>query len=333
LRFDQSRTQPGKGAGGHSPGASPRLWLPVTVLLAAFAVIAAIGPLAGNATAAPAGAGWLRVGDFAAAAPAIDEYIDAKLVTANVTFQQVTPYHQVTPGTHAVAIRTAGAPVSAAPITSVTASVPAGGASTVALVNGGSGVVVSVYQDDLSPPPPRNAKVRVVQAVSNVAAVDVFVVPARSTGATSSNVSISTTGPPAFSAVPLGSASPYADLPAGSYDVEFRAAGTTQIVLSAHNWPVEAGTVASVVVFSGPQGPTLEVLRDAAGTAAVPQGAMATGGGGMAHRGHGGMPIVLVTIPVLVAMAAGAWSMRRFRRPPALATESSATTGSLGSSE
>jgi hypothetical protein len=277
------------------------------------------------------GAGWLRVGDFTALAPALDVYIDTKLVTGKVTFQQVTPYLQVTPGTHVVAVRTAGAPLTAAPVASISAAVPAGGASTVALVSSSSGVVASVYQDDLSPPPPRDAKVRVVQAVTNVAALDVFVLPTRSTGATSS-VSLNTSGPPAFNSVRLGSASPYANLPAGSYDVEFRAAGTTQVVLTAHNWPVEAGTVATVVVFSGPQGPTLEVLRDAAGTAAVPQGAMATGGGGMAHRGHGGMPLVLWTLPVLVAMAAGSWSIRRFRRPSALAAESSATTGSLGSS-
>jgi hypothetical protein len=302
------------------------------VLLAAFAVIAAIGPLASSAGAAPVGMGWLRVGDFASAAPALDVYIDSKLVTAKVTFQQVTPYLQVSPGLHIVAARTAGASPGAAPIASVRASVSAGGAGTVALVNGASGVVASVYQDDLSPPPPRNAKVRVVQAVGNVGAVDVFVLPTRSAAAISSNVNLSMAGPPVFTAVRLGSASPYADLPAGSYDVEFRAAGTTQVVLTAHNWPVEAGTVATVVVFSGPQGPTLEVLRDAAGTAAVPQGAMATGGGGMAHRGHGGMPLVLWTLPVLVAMAAGSWSIRRFRRPSALAAESSATTGSLGSS-
>jgi hypothetical protein len=205
------------------------------------------------------------------------------------------------------------------------------------VVNSSSGVTAWVFQDDLSAPPTRQGKVRIVEAVPGVAAIDAFVAPAgtsgtsATSGASSLDVSATLPGPPAFSRVPLGAASPYVDLPAGSYDVQIRAAGSTQVVLSAHNWPVTPGTVATVVVFNGPQGVTLEVLRDAAGPAAIPDGAMATGGGGLAHRHAGGLPIVVWALPILIAVVAiGSWTFGRARRAPALAGEASVHTRGSG---
>jgi hypothetical protein len=284
--------------------------------------------------------GWLRVGHFASLTPAIDVYVDGKVAAANVAFEQVTQYVPLVPGRHALVMRAASSPASAPPVASLSASVMTGSSSTAVVVNSSSGVTAWVFQDDLSAPPSREAKVRIVQAVPGVAAIDAFVAPAGSSGASgtsatsgasSLDVSATLPGPPAFSRVPLGAASPYVDLPAGSYDVQFRAAGSTQVVLSAHNWPVASGTVATVVVFNGPQGVTLEVLRDAAGPAAIPDGAMATGGGGLAHRHAGGLPIVVWALPIIVAgVAVASWTFGRARRAPALAGAASAPTGRSG---
>jgi hypothetical protein len=242
-------------------------------------------------------------------------YVDDTRVSPNVAFEQVTPYAQLAPGPHTVALRAAGSPATSPPLAVVTPSVVANGAATVAAVSNPSGLSASVYQDDLSAPPSGQAKVRVIYTVGSVGAVDVFVAPTAPTGGVVlSTVALSTpTTAPAFAALPFGSASPYANLPAGSYDVQLRAAGTGQPVLSAHSWPVEAGTVASIVVLTGPQGVTLEVLRDAAGSSAAPTGAMATGAGGTAHH-HGGalLPFVALVLATLAAVAALAM---RFRVP------------------
>jgi hypothetical protein len=283
----------------------------VAVMLAALvAVLIAGAPGAGAASPAE---GWVRVGDFAPGSPATDVYIDGNLVSAKLSFEQVTPYARVAPGPHAVALLAAGAAAGSAPMATASASVTANGAATVAAVSNQSGLTASVYQDDLSAPLAGHAKVRVVHTVGNVPAVDVFVAPAAQAGAQPASVPATPTTP-VFSALPFGSASPYADVPAGSYDVQVRATGSGQVVLSANSWPVQAGTVASIVVFSGPQGVTLEVLRDAAGAAMMPAGAMATGAGGMAHRGHAVTPAAALVVAMLVA--AVVLLGIRFRRSP-----------------
>jgi hypothetical protein len=71
---------------------------------------------------------------------------------------------------------------------------------------------------------------------------------------------------------------------------------------------VAAAPLTPVVVLQGTQGVTLEVLRDAAGTAATPAGAMATGEGGTAHGSGfqfpGGLPLAAATLVALGAIAA-----------------------------
>jgi hypothetical protein len=323
LKVDHSHATPHRS--GHG-----RASLPIAAIIAALAIFGWIVPGTAQALTPANTVSWLRVGYFASNPAAVDVYIDGRLTTANIAFQQVTRYLQLAPGSHLLTVRPASSPASTPPAASVTASLMGGGAATVALVNGPNGLTPSLYQDDLSAPPPKDAKVRVVQAATGVSALDVFVAPAAGSGA-SSNASARFAGPPAFAGVTLGSASPYADLPAGRYDVEFRAAGSNQVVLSANNWPVEPGTVATVVVFTGPSGVTLEVLRDAAGVTAVPQGAMATGGGGMAHRGGRGVPTALWSAPILGALAAAGWAISRRRHRTNLAMEASASTGSAGS--
>jgi hypothetical protein len=182
-------------------------------------------------------------------------------------------------------------------------SVTVGNATTVALVTQGNSLAASTYADDLSAPPPGDAKVRVVHTVSDVAAVDVFVRSAPPGPTEVNSTATNPSDPPAFSALGYGSASPYAKVPAGSYDVQVRATGSGQIVLSAHSWPVQAGTVASVVVLSGANGVALAVVRDAAGTATIPSGGMATGDGGLARRRSGSAISVGLLLFVTVGIA------------------------------
>jgi hypothetical protein len=276
--------------------------------------------------AAPAGAAGtdlalIRAGAFAVNAGAVDVYIDGNQATGNVGFEQVTPYAQVAPGSHVVVFRAAGTTDTGPSLASVTASLTPGSASTIALVSQAGGMAASTFSDDLSAPPPADAKVRVIHTVRDVAAVDVFVAPSPPGALQINTVGPTPSGPPAFSALTYGAASPYAKLPAGSYDVQVRAAGSGQLLLSAHSWPVLAGTVASVVVLSDTKGVSLAVVRDAVGASATPTGGMATGAGGAAPRrpaAMGAWLLALATIAVALMIGSlsvvGGRSRRRVRR-------------------
>jgi Domain of unknown function (DUF4397) len=288
----------------------------LTRLLVA-AMVTAVVALAGlgSAQAAPA-QGWLRFGHFANGTGAVDIYVDGALSSKNVGFEQVTPYARVAAGPHALAIRAAGSAPSASPLMTTSASVAVGSAATVAAFTDQSGLSTHVYVDDLSAPPSGRAKLRIVPTLSGQPSVNVYAAPSTTPNqpptVSAANVGLSLAGagkPALFNSVTFALATPYADVPAGVYDVEVRAAGTGQLLLTGQNWPVLAGTVATLVVLTGPSGPTLEVLRDAAGALSSPTGGLATGAGGMAGRSASGSPwpaaIVLGLMVLLVATVLG----------------------------
>jgi hypothetical protein len=300
--------------------------------LAAFLVAPALSTRAG---AAPT-TGFVRLGHFAMGTGAVDEYADGAVLAKAVAYSQVTSYAELASGSHVITLRPAGADPSAAALTTVTVPVGPGTSSTIAIVAASSGITATVYSDDLSAPPAGKAKVRVIHAVSAVKAVNVYVSPAAMPTAASptaivaSPTAISLPSTPAFSNLTFGAASSYAALPAGAYEVDLQASDSGQVVLAAHSWPVTADTIASVVVLQGAQGVTLEVLRDAAGTAAMPTGALATGFGGMAHGAAGsipgGWPLVASTLVALGAIGTTIGLRRRDNRL-ALAVDQSAHDG------
>jgi hypothetical protein len=263
--------------------------------------VAMVGAVAlstsGPAIAAPAAVGWLRFGHFASGTGGVDVYLDGGVASKNVGFEQVTAYARVAVGSHTLAARPAGSPLGTAAAVTATVVVVDGSATTVAAVAGPSGLNAQVYRDDLGAPPSGQAKLRIIPTIAGQASVDVFAAPSptptQPPTVSDVNVGLSLVGadkPPLFGGAAFGVATPYTAVPAGVYDVEVRTAASTQVLLTGHNWPVLAGTVASIVVLTGPSGPTLEVLRDAAGATATPSGGLATGAGGMADR-PGGRPL------------------------------------------
>ena len=240
-----------------------------------------------------------------------------------MAYTQVTSYAQVGTGAHTVELRPAGAAATDPPLTAVVVTVAPSSSSTVIIVPGAGGVATTVFADDLSAPPAGQAKVRIIHAVAAVPAVNVFVSPAPApttaspTAIVASPTAIALPSTPAFTGLQFGAASPYANLPAGSYEVDLQASDSGQVVLAAHSWPVAADTIASVVMLQGTNGVTLEVLRDAAGTPAAPTGAMATGEGGTAHGSAGGLPggwpLAAATLVALAAIAATVGLRRRDR--------------------
>jgi uncharacterized protein (TIGR03382 family) len=262
------------------------------VMLATAALAIPVLGVPGASAAIPA-TGWIRFAHFASGRPPVAVTIDGKSIATDANFEDVTPYLSVAAGVHTIVVSTPGS--SAAPLTGHSTVVP-GGAITVAAVDSSVGIHLQTYNDDLSAAGPGQAKVRVIQTVASVPAVKVVLTaaPAVTTdavrvGATSVAASAVNAASPASAtagvidvpAVAFGSASAYLPVAAGTYQVVVQDS-TGQTLIHGVNWPVLAGTVASIVVIQAAGGPTLEVIRDAAGASAVPMGGPATGYGGAA---------------------------------------------------
>jgi hypothetical protein len=127
-----------------------------------------------------------------------------------------------------------------------------------------------VFSDDLTPPAPGYAKVRVIHTI-----------PGAPTVTTQLTATTGGSNAPPVNLAPVGykQASPHVPIVGGIYQVEVKAPNGA-VVSEAHDWSAVAGTVISIVVVEATSGPTLEILSDAAGSSTAPVGAMQTGFGG-----------------------------------------------------
>jgi hypothetical protein len=222
------------------------------------AVPASSGATSSAAAAAPAaGQGWIRFGHFSRDNGPVTVAIDGQIISSDAAFESVTPYQSVSAGPHVVTVTDVGAP---GVTLTTTVNVTPGGADTVTALEGPQGLELQWFPDDLSAAPAGDAKVRVIDTLSSQPTLDAEL-----------------TGGAAY-----GGASPYIDVPAGSYQVKVAGPGGKGVI-TGKNWPVAAGTVASIVVLATAHAATLEVLSDAAGVTASPSGAPQTGFGGEAR--------------------------------------------------
>lgn len=229
----------------------------------------------------PAGSGWIRFGHFVSLAPPVDVKVDGTVIGTDIGFRDVTGYVLVHDGSNTVSISSSAAGPNSTPLATITASVPDGGAVTVAaFASTGSttsgtgtvagGVTLSTFTDDLSAPPSGDAKVRVIHTIPGAPVVDTTLTS--TSGSSTPSVSLSPVG--------YKQASPYVPVAAGTYDVVVKAGTTT--VTQGNSWQAVAGTVTTIVIVEASSGPTLEILSDAVGTSTTPNGSMQTGYGGTA---------------------------------------------------
>ncbi len=288
-------------------------WVTMLVAVGAFLVA-----LPAQATAAPT-TGYLRIGHFVPGVGVAQVDLDGRVLVGALSYQQVTSYVAVPAGSHTLEVTTSASGGTAAHQLSATETVGAGQSVTVLIVASPSGAMrASSFVDNLSEPPPGDAKVRVIDTLATVPGLG-------------GNLTMVMDPPPSrpmlVPATVEGQASPYVDVPAAAYNVAFTNSSTGATVLSGKDWPVSAGTVASLVVLQGSAAPTLEVLKDAVGAASLPAGGMQTGAGGMALRAHrgsfGGLEVGLgVVIAVLLG---GIILVRRTRTSLGLAAVACAT--------
>ncbi|MGY1735627.1 DUF4397 domain-containing protein [Geodermatophilus sp. SYSU D00684] len=238
-------------------------------VLAVVALTAAGAGLPTGPAAADDG-GLLRLAHLSPDTPAVDVYVDsvadpaAGQVFPAVGYGTVSDYQPVPAGTYAVSMRAAGADPGSPPVLSTTVRVGADSAHTVAGVGPFADLGLEVLDDDLTPPPPGTARLRVVAATAGAQALDVAV-PG---------------GPSLATGLAFADTTGYVDVPAGATAVTVTPHGGQATDLPVQ---VDAGSVYSVLVLDRAGGGlTVRSALDAAGPAVVPSGGVEAGAGGAA---------------------------------------------------
>jgi hypothetical protein len=242
-----------------------------------------------------ASSGWVRFGHFAPTQEPVDVIVDGAVAVKGVGYKDVTDYLSLPAGTHRFAVRPSARP-DAPNILEADAGVPADSAVTIAAVTTRDGLAVQVYDDQLTPPPPGAALVRFIHAAPDQPALDIAVA----------------NGPPLASALAYSAATPYQPIFSGGYDIQVRAAGTSNVTLSIAGWSIESGSQSTVIIIAGRDG-NLDVVPviDAAAVPVAPTGGVQTGFGGMAPQGATASSWLLLLVPGCLALATVGWAVRQ----------------------
>ncbi|OIH97200.1 DUF4397 domain-containing protein [Curtobacterium sp. MCBA15_001] len=249
---------------------TPRRRIAVVGVLAATLVAATVGlaaPQSANAATATDD-GWLRVGHLSPDTKGVDVELSSlaggKKVFEldNVTYGQVSPYQELPVGTYVLSMRASDAPDST-PVISADVTVQAGDASTVVAYGRNTALKTAAFSDDLQQPGDGKAKLRLVQAATTAKKVDVK----------------ASDGTEVASDAAFGTASQYATVNAGKWDLDISGGGQT----GSADLDLAGNTVSTLFVLDDSKGNlTIVPVTDAAATAATPTGGVQTGGGGTA---------------------------------------------------
>lgn len=264
----------------------------VALLAGSFAVLAT--PASAEEPGADPGAatgGWVRLAHLSPDTPSVDVALTAfddstsMLALADVSYGDLSDYKRVPAGTYVATMTPAGGDSDSTPAITQAVTVEQGRAYTVAAVGLNKDLTGTVINDDLTPPAPGAAKIRLLQA--SVSAAEVTV---RAVG-----------GPVIAEDAAFATATGYAEIGPGVWSVTLEptsgdAEPATASVL------VSPGTVNTLIVLDGSDGElTVTNAVDAAGMAAVPGGGVETGGGSTATSVTGGFG---QATPLAVGLAA-----------------------------
>lgn len=222
------------------------------------AMVLGLAALMMMALAAPAfaqtGEAQVRVAHLASDAPNVDVYVNGEIVPelTNVPYGTVSGYLPLPAGTQQVTVYATGD--TSTPVIDTPVELAAGGAYTIAavgLVSDGS-LTAQVYTDDNAAPTAGNGKVRVVHASPDAGPVDV------------ATADLSTY---LVEGLEFPGASPYAEVPAGTYDISVLAAGTDTVAISVPGATVADGGVYTAFAVGTAAAGNLDVIltQDSAG--------------------------------------------------------------------
>lgn len=237
---------------------------------------------------AQTGDAQVRVAHLASDAPNVDVYVNGEPVEAllDVPYGTVSPYLPLPAGTQQVTVYPAGD--TSTPVIDTPVELAGGQAYTVGAIGlvGDGSLTAQVYEDDLSAPAEGNGKVRAVHASPDAGPVDV----------------VPEGGEALVTGLEYPNASPYAEVPAGSYTLNINAAGTDQTAISA-DAAVEAGTTYSAFAVGTAAAGNLDVILTVDSV------------GGMTEMPDtGGISPVLISGIAASALAAGVFGLYAMRR-------------------
>lgn len=269
-------------------------------LLVPLGLTAAAAP-ATAATAKPGANAWLRLAHLSPDTPEVDISISgpgggAPVRLTDVGYGDVGTYLAVPAGTYSATMTLAG---TGTDVLSGSATVSAGRAYTLAAVGLRESLSARVLSDDLTPPAPGNGKVRVIQASTRAATVDVQAIG----------------GPMLAKDANFGTSTGYAEVTPGVWSVRVTpTTGDARPTVSSVEVP--AGRINSLLVLDGatPDSLKVQTISDSSGASSVPKGGVDTGFGPVAHSpsarpspGAGGV----AALAALLLLGAGVTTRRR----------------------
>jgi hypothetical protein len=265
------------------------------VLCSGFTALACL-LAATPALAASQPSGLLRVAYFSPDGPNVDVYVDGGRILTNIVYKTVGTYQTLPAGSHKVEFRQSGSAAGSPALASASTTLSPGAYYTAAALGKAAELTAVVFNDGFTPPMAGKAELRALHFAPEVPAVDIAIKG----------------GPVIFSGVGFSEATSYAAVASGSYDLEFRAAGTDQVLLSARGVTIKAGAVESLVGVGG-VGRPIEVVQvqDAAAAAAVAGGAGGGAGTGMGGMASPDLPGLLQLGAVLAVFGTLLWVVKR----------------------
>ncbi len=159
-------------------------------------------------------------------APAVDVYVDGQLALSNLAFGAFSGWVPVPAGDHQIQVTPTGSPADSAVI-DATVTLESGVAYQVAATGLVANIAPQIYETDLSTLDHDTARVRVIHASPDAPAVDIAV----------------TGGDVLISNLAFPNASDSIEVPAGTYDLEVRAAGSTDVALPLPGVQLDGGMV------------------------------------------------------------------------------------------
>ena len=278
-------------------------WRSTRLAMLLGAAMLSLGTLAGTAAAAPAssmspGTGWMRCVHLSPNTSPVDIYLYsfrdpmAMSVLRHVPYGEVSMYMKMSAGEYTAGIRPAGAPASTPPELSANFMVHAGQAYTVAVMGPAKGLRLQALDDRLTTPQGKSL-VRVIQASLK-----------------EHRVTVQAGSATLASGLAFAGVTSYGTDKPGKWMVQATGGSETW----SGNVKLTAGSIHTLVVLDSSSGLQVANLMDAAGSAMMPHGDVATGLGGTAPRpAPSPLPWLAVLASGLLVTAAAAIRLRRNR--------------------
>jgi hypothetical protein len=216
--------------------------------------------------AASATDGWIRVAHLSPDTKAVNVTLTAvsggqKVVELdNVAYGAVSPYLHLPAGTYTIAMTPGESGASAKPIISASVDIETGKTITVAALGKFKDLSTRIFEDDLASPEAKQARIRLIQASTVTASVDVK---------TSSGIVVAQDAQ-------AGQATSYASVPAGKWTLDLSAANLNDSAAVR----LKQGSVNTLFVLDNASGGlTVKSVLDSASVGKNPVGGINTGGG------------------------------------------------------